>query len=151
ASSTVGAVGAVGPTYSPTEASPQRLACRLRRDGRHRHPPTEAPAARPAARPCSRRRAPSPPPGSGAQRKGRRPQPGAPSSTAAHAAARGEKGARDQIHREPLSSYPSTSARGESRTRTGLPPADFESAASAIPPLGPAVTSPHHPSSASTP
>ena len=29
-------------------------------------------------------------------------------------------------------------ARGESRTRTGLPPADFESAASAIPPLGPA-------------
>jgi hypothetical protein len=27
-------------------------------------------------------------------------------------------------------------ARGESRTRTGLPPADFESAASAIPPLG---------------
>ncbi len=28
-------------------------------------------------------------------------------------------------------------ARGESRTRTGLPPADFESAASAIPPLGP--------------
>ena len=29
-----------------------------------------------------------------------------------------------------------SSARGESRTRTGLPPADFESAASAIPPLG---------------
>ncbi len=30
------------------------------------------------------------------------------------------------------------SARGESRTRTRLPSADFESAASAIPPLGPA-------------
>ena len=29
------------------------------------------------------------------------------------------------------------SARGESRTRTGLPPVDFESTASAIPPLGP--------------
>jgi hypothetical protein len=28
-------------------------------------------------------------------------------------------------------------ARGESRTRTRLPSADFESAASAIPPLGP--------------
>src|SRR5206468_2499128 len=28
------------------------------------------------------------------------------------------------------------SARGESRTRTGLPPGDFESPASAIPPLG---------------
>src|ERR1041385_9120131 len=28
-------------------------------------------------------------------------------------------------------------ARGESRTRMGLPPADFESAAYAIPPLGP--------------
>ena len=27
-------------------------------------------------------------------------------------------------------------ARGEIRTRTGLPPADFESAASAVPPLG---------------
>ena len=27
-------------------------------------------------------------------------------------------------------------ARGESRTRTGLPPVDFESTASAIPPLG---------------
>ena len=27
-------------------------------------------------------------------------------------------------------------ARGESRTRTGLPPTDFESVASAIPPLG---------------
>src|SRR5204863_5892396 len=28
-------------------------------------------------------------------------------------------------------------ARGASRTRTGLPPVDFESTASAIPPLGP--------------
>ncbi len=28
-------------------------------------------------------------------------------------------------------------ARGESRTLTGLPPGDFESPASAIPPLGP--------------
>ena len=31
---------------------------------------------------------------------------------------------------------PSQHARGESRTRTRLPSADFESAASAIPPLG---------------
>src|SRR5437016_9163868 len=31
-----------------------------------------------------------------------------------------------------------SSARGESRTLTGLPPGDFESPASAIPPLGPA-------------
>src|SRR2546429_439700 len=30
-----------------------------------------------------------------------------------------------------------SSARGESRTLTGLPPGDFESPASAIPPLGP--------------
>ena len=30
----------------------------------------------------------------------------------------------------------SLSARGEIRTRTGLPPVDFESTASAVPPLG---------------
>ncbi len=36
-----------------------------------------------------------------------------------------------------LSRCGGTSARGESRTRTGLPPVDFESTASAVPPLGP--------------
>src|SRR5207245_6769522 len=35
------------------------------------------------------------------------------------------------------------SARGESRTHTGLPPGDFESPASAIPPLGRAVREPN--------
>jgi hypothetical protein len=42
-----------------------------------------------------------------------------------------------QAEVEPLSCWDKLSARGESRTRTGLPPVDFESTASAIPPLGP--------------